>query len=319
MRTSSPILDLLNKLFSDARPLTQFLILIVVMSTSYLLITFIGLLLALPIFSIKWIQLQNAISEGFQDTDIGIIYFLQGIQTLGLFIIPAVVSDRILFKQGSGFLTGRNSRIHTSTVLVLIILILSAPILQWLIQWNAQIKLPEVMKGIEGTLKKMENERDAIAEYLLSGTGLLMFLINILIIAILPALGEEFIFRGVFQRLLINWLKNEHIGILITALFFSVFHLQFYGLIPRLLLGVFLGYLYLWSGTIWLPVIAHFFNNTIAIVVAYLSSVSDSKIPDFLKEDYNFTLPMVLLSVILTYISIVILRNHLLHLHRRKV
>jgi membrane protease YdiL (CAAX protease family) len=89
-------------------------------------------------------------------------------------------------------------------------------------------------------------------------------------IAFLPSIGEELLFRGVIQRIFTNWTRNYHWGIWISALLFSALHMQFYGFIPRMFLGVLFGYLLVWSGSMWLPIIAHFINNAVAVVAMYL-------------------------------------------------
>ena len=89
-------------------------------------------------------------------------------------------------------------------------------------------------------------------------------------IAIIPAIGEELLFRGVIQRLFINWTKNAHWGILITSILFSALHMQFFGFFPRMMLGILFGYLFLWSGSLWLPILCHFINNGSAVVYVYL-------------------------------------------------
>ena len=88
----------------------------------------------------------------------------------------------------------------------------------------------------------------------------------------MPAIGEEFFFRGVLQRLFSEWFRNAHVAIIVTAFIFSAIHFQFYGFIPRFLLGLFLGYMFYWSGTLWLPIIIHFINNGLAVLVAFLAA-----------------------------------------------
>ena len=90
-------------------------------------------------------------------------------------------------------------------------------------------------------------------------------------IAVLPAIGEEFLFRGVFMRLFIRWFKNNHAGVWMAAFIFSAIHMQFYGFIPRLLLGAAFGYLFIWTNNIWVPVAAHFVQNATSVVVALLA------------------------------------------------
>jgi hypothetical protein len=96
------------------------------------------------------------------------------------------------------------------------------------------------------------------------------FLFNMVMIAILPAIGEEIMFRGLIQRLLKEWLGNIHIAIFISALLFSAMHMQFYGFLPRMVLGMVFGYLFLWTGSLWIPIFAHFIQNGMVVVVTYL-------------------------------------------------
>ena len=110
-----------------------------------------------------------------------------------------------------------------------------------------------------------------------------IWIINLFIMAILPAIGEEMLFRGIIQRYFINIIKNYHIAVWITAVIFSLFHLQFYGFIPRLVLGALLGYMMVWSGNLWVPITAHFFNNAFGVTVYFLfpTSATNNKIDDF--------------------------------------
>ena len=92
---------------------------------------------------------------------------------------------------------------------------------------------------------------------------------TILVIAVVPAIGEELLFRGYLQQKLVNWLSNSHTAILITAFLFSAIHFHLQGIIPRFVLGVLLGYLFYWSNSLWLPILAHFVNNAQAVIFSY--------------------------------------------------
>ena len=135
------------------------------------------------------------------------------------------------------------------------------------------------------------------------------FITNIIMICILPAIGEEFLFRGIFQRLFIEWTKNVHIGILLGAFLFSFIHLQFFGFLPRLLLGIYFGYLFVWSRTIWLPVIAHFFNNAFAVVYYYISgsNIGKSEIENLGTSEGDFIFLALSVFLSITLISIIYL------------
>jgi len=119
-------------------------------------------------------------------------------------------------------------------------------------------------------MKVTEESAKKLTELFLDADNEGEFLINFLMIAILPAIGEELLFRGILQRYLIEWLKNKHIGVLIASILFSALHLQFFGFFPRLLLGIFFGYLLLWSRNLWLPIFAHFINNGVAVIFYFI-------------------------------------------------
>jgi membrane protease YdiL (CAAX protease family) len=93
---------------------------------------------------------------------------------------------------------------------------------------------------------------------------------NVLMVGLLTAIVEEFMFRGVLQTIFTRWTKSTHAAVWITAILFSAFHMEFFGFLPRLLLGVLFGYFVAWSGSIWTGVWAHFLNNSAAVIAAYL-------------------------------------------------
>ena len=141
-------------------------------------------------------------------------------------------------------------------------------------------------------------------ELIITGKTFGAMLFNLFMIAVLPAIGEEFIFRGVFQKILYNLIKNNHLAVWMTAFIFSAIHLQFYGFIPRLILGLAFGYLFLWSRTIWLPVIAHFVNNAVPTIGAWLSGPENySNIVDvpLWKQLLGLPVPIIICTLILIY------------------
>jgi uncharacterized protein len=128
------------------------------------------------------------------------------------------------------------------------------------------------MSGLEQWMQQSEKEAASVTEAFLLTPNPWSFILNIFMVAVLPALGEELVFRGVLLRHLREWTKNIHVAIFISAFLFSAIHMQFYGFLPRFLMGVFFGYMLYWSGSIWVPIMAHFINNAAAIVVAFLST-----------------------------------------------
>ncbi len=304
MKNYQAAIRLLNQMLSETNPFMRLLIIIIFMGASYLIFTFLGLLLAMPIFSITWTELQDILSEGIIGSNAGLLYYLQIIQSISLFIIPALLTHLLIFKKGESFLPGEQYNVVFIGFFVFLTLVLSAPMLQWLVQWNAQMQLPESLSKIEETLQSVEEERIRVMERLLEGKTWSGYLINIVIIAILPALGEEFFFRGILQKILSDWFNRIHLGIIIAAICFSAFHMQFYGFLPRLLLGIYFGYLFYWSNNIWLPVLAHFLNNAIAVTLSYFSNVLNKEILNFLEGGNDLSPTAMMLSVAVTGILI---------------
>ena len=130
--------------------------------------------------------------------------------------------------------------------------------------------LPDWLSGIEQWMRAKEDYADHMLEVIMTPETFSGMWLNLLIIAVLPAIGEELIFRGVFQKTLRDLFRSGHLSVWITSVLFSAIHFQFYGFLPRLILGLVFGYIFLWSRNIWLPVIAHFINNAVPTVGAYI-------------------------------------------------
>jgi hypothetical protein len=139
------------------------------------------------------------------------------------------------------------------------------------IDWNAHLSFPESMKGFEDWARSYEDRAEELTKYMTQFSSTGEFLFAFLVIGILPAFGEELVFRGMLQPQLFRATKNIHIAIWTTAILFSAFHLQFFGFVPRMLLGALFGYLYYWSGNLLMPMFAHFVNNGFSVLMIYLN------------------------------------------------
>jgi membrane protease YdiL (CAAX protease family) len=132
------------------------------------------------------------------------------------------------------------------------------------------MNLPGWLEGVEQWMQQKEIALKELTEYLTGFNTLPQLLIGFVVIALIPAIGEELLFRGLIQPRMYRLTGNIHAAIWITGFIFSAIHLQFYGLIPRMLLGVLFGYLYIWSGNLWYPIIGHFTNNGFTLLLIYL-------------------------------------------------
>jgi membrane protease YdiL (CAAX protease family) len=144
------------------------------------------------------------------------------------------------------------------------------PIISFLADINNKIAFPTSFAGLENSFRLAEARAENATRFLLNITSLSGLMVNLLVIAVVAAIAEELIFRGIIQKLLFEQSKNIHLAIWLTALVFSLFHLQFFAIIPRIVLGAALGYTFYWSKSIWVPIFFHFINNASIVFVSYL-------------------------------------------------
>lgn len=214
-------------------------------------------------------NLTQALS-GINKEGLNFLKILQICSAIGTFIVPAFIFARIESREPRQFLHLVKPPANLLFLLAILLVFASGPLIELAVAVNRDMKLPAALKGIEEWMKAKEYHLADLTRKLLLMDSFGGLMVNMLMIAVLPALGEELLFRGCMQQVLARWIKNHHAAIWITAIIFSAIHVQFYGFIPRMLLGALLGYLFFWGRSIWLPVIAHFINNGISVVAAYI-------------------------------------------------
>ncbi len=141
-------------------------------------------------------------------------------------------------------------------------------------EWNEKLTLPESMQSIELILKDLQEKATQISEQMLNTRSVGRFVVNIVIFGAFAAIGEELFFRSIIQKGLIRLFKNAHLGIIATAFFFSASHLEIYGLLPRFVLGLLLGYMFYLSGSVWTSIAMHFTNNAAIVLLYFLNNRS---------------------------------------------
>ncbi len=204
------------------------------------------------------------------ETGLNVARLLQISGQIGLFILPPLAYAWLVSSKPFRNL-GFSGVKHWGVLLAgVAIMYFGLPLIHFFGELNLQLKLPDSLSGIENWMLLKEEEAALLGECFLSVDTISGLMINLFMVALLPALGEEMVFRGVLQPLFIRLVKNVHLGIFIAALLFGMMHLQFYGLIPRVLLGMFLGYFYFYTSSLWVPILMHFLNNGTAVVVYYL-------------------------------------------------
>ena len=206
---------------------------------------------------------------GANPTGINSMRWLQFAEAIGMFVVPPLVLAYLWSDKPFKYLCLDKKPDVVNVLFVILFMVLVIPFVNLLGEWNQQLKLPHALGAIEAQMKASEAEIALLTKKLLDVHSLKGLFGNVFLIAFIPALGEELFFRGALQQIFQNK-KNAIMAIWLTAFIFSAIHFQFYGFVPRFLLGAFFGYLLVWSGNLWLPVLAHFANNAIAIVFYYL-------------------------------------------------
>ncbi|MDO6439990.1 CPBP family intramembrane metalloprotease [Cyclobacterium sp. 1_MG-2023] len=153
-----------------------------------------------------------------------------------------------------------------------------------LVYLNMNVEFPEALSGLEASFRTKEDQLMELTKYLTDFESLGEFLLGVLVIGVLAGIGEEYLFRGIVQPKMHQYTGNAHWGVWITAFIFSAIHFQFYGFLPRLMLGALFGYLYLYSGSLLYPIIAHILNNTLTVTMVYFNKLG---LMEFDIEDSN--------------------------------
>ncbi len=195
---------------------------------------------------------------------------LQATTASGAFILAPLLYLHIFVCQGIKTLFQRHPS-YTILALATLNLTLAFMVVNtWFIQWNMAIKLPTWLSAFEMWAQEKEATLQRITTLMTSFHSLAGLGAGILVMGIIPAIGEELLFRGLVQPILYQLTNNIHWAIGISAFAFSALHLQFYGFVPRLLLGALFGYIYWWTRNLLFPIIAHWFNNTLTLLLLFL-------------------------------------------------
>ena len=208
--------------------------------------------------------------------------FLLILSSILTFGVPAVVASLFVGNERNPFASIGMTRGARAGRFVLVVVFMLAimPAIELLSSLNASYSFPEAMKGVEEYFRAADMRAMEATQRALSGNGVGFYILNLIALAITPAICEEMFFRGVLQKHLVGSMNNKHVAILLTAFIFSAIHLQFSGLLPRFILGAVLGYLFYFTGSLWISIVAHATNNALVVSIAYFSDINATEIPD---------------------------------------
>ena len=290
-------------LLAGLKPAEKFIFTVVILFILGLAFQFLGAFLAAWIYGFG---VTDILTLGdFEDPKyVAASKLIQILGSVGTFIIPAFLFSYLFAGDLFSYYRFRDPAGAVPILLTVAMMVSVIPLINYLAEINMRMDFP--IEVIDRLLRSLEGEAEKIMRAFTATRSLWGLTINILMIGVLAAVGEELIFRGLLQRLLINLVKNVHVAIVITAILFSAFHFQFFSFLPRFVLGIILGYLMFLGRSIWFPIIAHFVNNTMGVVYYYFNSRGSTD--DMLEEIGTSTLmPMAALISLLLFLVFFIL------------
>ena len=231
---------------------------------------------------------------------------LQLLSAIGTFLFPALALAWLCSNNPREYLSFGNRKPYGSFAsglygLTFLSVLLLSPTISLTGLLNKQMELPSFMAPVESWMRAQEEAAEKTTLMLLAGEGVTTLIFNLIVIAGAAGVTEEFLFRGALQRVIGKWTCNHHVIIWSAAIIFSAFHMQFFGFLPRMLLGAYFGYLLHWSRNIWIPVFAHFVNNACAVIS--LSNIR-LKNSEFITGDISAEnlLPYTIVSIATLYL-----------------
>lgn len=274
-----------NALLAGLRPAEKFLFSVVILFILGLAFQFLGAFLAAWIYGFS---VSDVLALGAYDDSryVAASKMIQMLGSVGTFIIPAFLFSYLFDGDLFSYYKFRNPTGMAPMLLVILMMVSVIPFINYMAEINLKMEIPiraldQLLRTLESTAEEMMVAFTATKSF----GGLLM---NLLMIGVIAAVGEELIFRGLIQRLMTQMIKNPHLAILITALLFSAFHFQFFSFLPRFVLGLVLGYLMYYGQSIWYPILAHFVNNAMGVIYYYFNSRGSAD--DMLEEIGTSTL-----------------------------
>ena len=260
---------MLRGAYSHINNFSKFILLIVLVFCFLLFSSLLGIIILVPFYGSGVLNMLSS-PDYSSSSVVNAMKVLQILNMVGGLLLPALIY-MWLCSPGSARYARLDKSIPLITLLLsCVVILLAQPVIGWTNELNSHLALPHWLSFLEDWMKRTELQGALLTEAFLSTTTVNGLLVNIFMIALLPAFAEEILFRGAIASLLKDATKNVHLAVFLSSFIFAAIHLQFYGFLPRFLLGMALGYMFFWSGSLWLPIIAHFTNNFLSVVVEFL-------------------------------------------------
>jgi membrane protease YdiL (CAAX protease family) len=299
--------ELRESLVSERQPIVSIFFILLVVLIGFL---FIGPLVGLGISSLFYEgDLLVELLKANPDASIFLpLMVTQGFTSLiGLIIVPILYLKFIEHKPFLPFFRRESdvTKVFSMiTVLGICFLIAISPITEW----NMTFQFPDFLQDFGSWARVQEDKMMEMTKLLTNFNSTPEFILGLVVIAVLPGIGEEFVFRGLIQNELYRSNRNIHIAIWTSAFLFSAIHMQFFGFVPRLLLGALFGYLYYWSKNLLIPMVAHFFHNGFTLTMLHLHNQGSTSI----NIDSEESAPVYLVAICagVTFVLLYFFRKH---------
>ena len=258
------------------------------------------------------------VTQGNPLSDINTLKWIQLLQTISLFLLPSLILAYLCSQTPCNWLQLDKKVDWTVLLWAIGIMLVALPAINLTGHLNQQMVLPDWLSGVEEWMKNKEAEAEWLTKQFMSATTVSGLLVNLFLMAVLPALSEEITFRGVLQRLLNPKLStlnsqlstlNSHLAIWLTAIIFSAIHMQFYGFVPRMLMGALFGYMLVWTGSLWVPMLMHFVNNGMAVLLYFMANRAHWDMDKVDAIGTGNTLWLGIVSLVLTVVGIYMFRR----------
>ena len=234
------------------------------------------------------------------------------VQDVLAFIVPAVAAMAIFYRRPLHAMCLDRAPGWKAIAIVVAFYILSLPAMNWIVSLNESMSLPASLSGLEQVMRSFEDSAAETTKTLLVIHTNWELLPCVLVVGLMAGLSEEMLFRGAMLRTMQDSRLGTHAVVWIVAIVFSAIHFQFFGFIPRMLLGVWLGYLLVWTRSLWVPIIAHTLNNSTVVVMSYLANkgIVAEDFGDHLGLPADGALPWLAVASLVASITLAVWAHH---------
>ncbi len=301
--------------FTQLSNFNQILLSLSLVVGTSLILLFVGSLLCYLFFGLNIMTDTAAFDINGTHPNIPALKFYQAIYSTGMFILPPFIIAYLISSNVRAYLQINQLPRFSTFFQGFLLVLVSLPLINMMGELNSHIHFPDFLKDLEQWMRQSEEKAALVTEKFLYMNNIGDLLLNLVLIAVIPALGEELLFRGVLQKQLSKWTGSVHWGIFISAVCFSALHMQFFGFFPRLFLGMLFGYLLVWTGSLWVPILAHLVNNGLAVSASYF--IDKGQLPE--KADSIGSSDLMWETSIISLILFSILTYHLFKTRKRQI